>query len=88
MLVKGNEKTRLRLKQLSLLIFPYTLIYEAKHFQWLLKGYCSGNSPLNFNFHAVKTGVTHRNFLPPSIFITEHFYHLIVYQPVASNKAR
>jgi len=35
--VKGNDKTRLRLKQLSLLIFHYALIYTAKRFQWLLK---------------------------------------------------
>jgi hypothetical protein len=43
--VKGNDKTRLRLKQLSLLIFHYALIYEAKRFQWLLKGYGLSSCP-------------------------------------------
>ena len=42
MLAKGNDKTRLRLKQLSLLLFRFALLYLTKHFQWPLKGISFG----------------------------------------------
>jgi hypothetical protein len=46
MLAKGNDKTRLRLKQLSLLIFRCALIYETKRFQWPLKGILFVQQPM------------------------------------------
>ncbi|HQC11603.1 MAG TPA: hypothetical protein PK953_11885, partial [Smithellaceae bacterium] len=48
-LAKGFDKTRLRLKQLSLLIFRFAKIYITKRSQWPLKEIALGNSPSKQN---------------------------------------
>ncbi len=45
-LAKGNDKTHLWLKQLSLLIFRRAWIYKTKRFQWPLKGMLFGQQPV------------------------------------------
>jgi hypothetical protein len=47
-LAKGNDKTRLRLKQLSLLIFRFAKIVLQNAPNGRSKGYFLGNSPMSY----------------------------------------